>query len=85
MAKRNYSDQKLNSMSVEQLGKLDRELSSKTMQKGGTTPKPTRQPEPEISLTELIKIRADERLKKEQRAWDHQHGRSGITDLLRPI
>jgi len=47
--------------------------------------KPTRQPEPEISLTELIKIRADERLKKEQRAWDHQHGRSGITDLLRPI
>ena len=33
MAKRNYSDQELNSMSVEQLRKLDKELS----------PKPTRQ------------------------------------------
>ena len=46
------------------------------------TPTP---PTPQISIEETIKVLADERLKKEQRAWDHQHGRSGITDLLRPI
>jgi len=46
--------------------------------------KPTPQP-PQISIEETIKVLADERLKKEQRQWDRQHGRSGITDLLRPI
>ena len=46
------------------------------------TPTP---PTPQISIEETIKVLADERLKKEQRAWDRQHGRSGITDLLRPI
>ena len=46
--------------------------------------KPT-PPTPQISIEETIKVLADERLKKEQRTWDRQHGRSGITDLLRPI
>ena len=41
MAKEGYSDQELNSMSTEQLRKLDKELSSKTDITGGrTTPKP---------------------------------------------
>ena len=48
------------------------------------TNKPTRQPEPRIPIEQTIKILADKRLDREQRAWDHQHGRSGITDLLRP-
>ena len=47
--------------------------------------KPTPQPEPQIPLHETIKILADKRLDKEQKAWDKQHGRSGITDLLRPV
>ena len=46
--------------------------------------KPTPQPEPQIPIEQTIKILADKRLDREQRAWDHQHGRSGITDLLRP-
>ena len=48
------------------------------------TNKPTRQPEPRIPIEQTIKILADKRLDREQKAWDHQHGRSGITDLLRP-
>ena len=47
--------------------------------------KPTRQPEPQIPIEQTIKILADKRLDREQKAWDQQHGRSGITDLLRPV
>ena len=41
-------------------------------------------PEPELPLREQIKVLADRRLETEQNAWDQQHGRSGLTDLLRP-
>jgi len=41
-------------------------------------------PEPELPLREQIKVLADRRLKTEQNAWDQQHGRSGLIDLLRP-
>ena len=46
--------------------------------------KPTPPPEPQIPIEQTIKILADKRLDREQKAWDHEHGRSGITDLLRP-
>ena len=41
-------------------------------------------PEPELPLREQIKVLADRKLETEQNAWDQQHGRSGLTDLLRP-
>ena len=41
-------------------------------------------PEPEIPLEQIIKERADERLKKEQEVWDKQFGNVGIVKLLRP-
>ena len=47
--------------------------------------KSTRPPQPELTVNEQIKILADRRLENEQKVWDQQHGRSGITDLLRPI
>ena len=41
-------------------------------------------PEPQIPIEQTIQVLADKRLVNEQRAWDRQHGRTGITDLLRP-
>ena len=47
--------------------------------------KPTPQPEPQIPLRETIKILADKRLAKEQKKWDRENGRGGISDLMRPV
>ena len=46
--------------------------------------KPTPPPEPQIPIEQTIKVLADKRLNREQKVWDQKHGRSGITDLLRP-
>ena len=45
--------------------------------------RPTPQPEPQIPLREQIRILADVRLEREQRAWDREHGKDGITNVLR--
>jgi len=47
--------------------------------------RPTPQPEPQIPLSETIKILADKRLEREQKDWDRKNGRGGISDLLRPL
>ena len=44
----------------------------------------TPRPEPQIPLRDQIKILADQRLVRDQRAWDREHGRDGITNVLRP-
>ena len=40
--------------------------------------------EPQIPLDQKIKILADKRLQREQKAWDQTWGIGGITDLKRP-
>ena len=45
---------------------------------------PPTKPEPKIPLRDQIKILADQRLIREQRTWDREHGRDGITNVLRP-
>ena len=39
---------------------------------------------PELPVREQIKVLADEKLEKQQKAWDQQHGRGGLADMLRP-
>ena len=46
--------------------------------------RPTPQLEPQIPLREQIRVLADRRLEREQRAWDREHGKDGITNVLRP-
>jgi len=46
--------------------------------------RPPTPPEPQIPLRDQIKILADERLVREQRAWDRENGKDGITNILRP-
>ena len=41
--------------------------------------------EEEIDIKQLIKERADQRLKQEQEAYDQQFGTGGIAQLKRPI
>ena len=41
-------------------------------------------PEPDIPIEHRIQILADERLVREQRAWDQANGRGGITEMYRP-
>lgn len=40
---------------------------------------------PEKSLEEIIKEKADQRLEKEQKAYDKEYGTKGIVKLLRPL
>ena len=47
--------------------------------------KPTPPPEPRIPIEHTIKVLADKRLDQEQKKWDRENGRGGITDLLRPL
>jgi len=46
--------------------------------------KPPTPPEPQIPLRDQIKILADERLVREQRAWDQENGSGGIAEIFRP-
>ena len=41
-------------------------------------------PEPELPLRDQIKVLADKRLEKEQKAWDQKWGRGGISDIHSP-
>ena len=46
--------------------------------------RPPTPPEPQIPLRDQIKILADERLVREQRAWDQENGSGGIAEIFRP-
>ena len=48
-------------------------------------PGPEQPKEEEIDIKQLIKERADQRLKQEQEAYDQQFGTGGIAQLKRPI
>jgi len=48
-------------------------------------PGPQQPKEEEIDIKQLIKERADQRLKQEQEAYDQQFGTGGIAQLKRPI
>ncbi len=39
---------------------------------------------PEKTLDQIIKEKADERLKREQDAWDREYGNVGLAKILRP-
>ena len=47
--------------------------------------KPSPQPEPQIPIEQTIQVMADKRLDQEQKKWDRENGRGGISDLLRPL
>ena len=38
----------------------------------------------EIPIEQQIKVLADQRLEREQKAWDNAHGQAGIANILRP-
>ena len=39
---------------------------------------------PEKSLDQIIREKADERLRREQDAWDKEYGNLGLAKILRP-
>ena len=48
-------------------------------------PTPPPRPRPQIPVEQTIKALADRKLVREQKDWDRQWGRGGISDVLRPV